>query len=71
MKLVKKTAEAARIQIRGKREETIRHVKDAEGRKEITEDDLFRAKEKIQKLMDKVNGDIEALTDAKLVELGE
>jgi ribosome recycling factor len=70
-KLVKKTAEAARIQIRGKREETIKRLKDAEGKKEITEDDSFRAKEKIQKMIDKANGEVEAIVDNKLTELGE
>ena len=70
-KLIKKTAEATRIQVRGKREETIKRLKEAEGRKEVTEDDSFRTKEKIQKLMDKVNGEIEALVENKLTELGE
>jgi ribosome recycling factor len=71
MKLVKKTAEAARIQIRGKREETIKRLKDAEGRKEITEDDSFRAKEKIQKIMDRTNGEVETMAEKKFEELGE
>jgi len=71
MKLVKKMAEVSRIQIRGKREETIKRLKDAENRKEITEDDSFKGKEKIQKLIDKINGEIDALVDSKLIELGE
>jgi ribosome recycling factor len=71
MKLVKKTSEAARIQIRGKREETMKRLKDSEARKEVTEDDVFKTKEKIQKAVDKANKDVEAMTDAKLTELGE
>jgi ribosome recycling factor len=71
MKLVRKTAEAARIQVRGKREDIIKRLKDAESKKEITEDDAFRSKEKVQKAVDKANQDIEAMMDAKLNELGE
>jgi ribosome recycling factor len=70
-KLVKKTAEAVRIQIRAKRDETMKRIKDAEGKKEITEDDSFKAKEKAQKAVDKVNGEVEALVNGKLAELGE
>jgi ribosome recycling factor len=70
-KLVKKSAEAARIQVRGKREETIKRVRDAEAGKTITEDDSFKSKEKIQKAVDKANGDIETATNGKLAELGE
>lgn len=70
-KFVKKAGEASRIQIRGKREETIKRLKDSESKKEITEDDSFKAKEKIQKLIDKANGDIETMVNAKLTELGE
>jgi ribosome recycling factor len=71
MKLVRKTAEAARIQVRGKREDVIKRLKDAETKKEITEDDAFRSKDKIQKAVDKANQEIEAMMEAKLNELGE
>ena len=70
-KLVKKTAEATRIQIRAKRDETMKHLKDAESKKEITEDEIFKAKEKVQKAVDKTNGEVEAMVNAKLQELGE
>jgi ribosome recycling factor len=70
-KLVKKTAEGARIQIRAKREDAVKRLKDAESGKTITEDDAFKGKEKIQKATDKANGDIEAMVKAKLDELGE
>lgn len=71
MKLVKKTAEAARIQIRARRDETMKRLKDGESKKEITEDEAFRAKEKAQKTVDKINGEVEAAVGAKLTELGE
>lgn len=70
-KLVKKTAEAARIQVRGKREEIMKRLKDAETKKEITEDDAFKSKDKVQKAVDKANKTVEGSVDAKLAELGE
>ncbi len=70
-KLVKKTAEAARIQIRARRDETMKRLKDAESKKEITEDEAFKAKEKVQKAVDKANGEVEAMVNGKLTELGE
>lgn len=70
-KLVKKTAEAARIQIRSRRDEAMKHLKDAENKKEITEDDAFKGKEKMQKAIEKANGEVESLAEDKLKELGE
>jgi ribosome recycling factor len=69
-KLIKKTAEAARIQIRARREDAVKRLKDAENKKEITEDDSFKGKEKIQKATDRANGEVETMTDGKLEELG-
>lgn len=71
MKLVKKTSEASRIQIRARRDEMIKKLKEAEVRKELNEDDVFKAKEKIQKAVDKVNGEVDELVEGKLKELGE
>lgn len=70
-KLVKKTAEAVRIQIRAKRDEAVKRLRDAENKKEITEDESFKAKEKAQKAVDKANGEVGTMVDAKLQELGE
>ena len=70
-KLVKKTAETARIQLRSRRDDIMKRVKDGEAAKELTKDDVFRGKEKIQKIIDKANGDIEKMVDEKLAELGE
>ena len=69
-KLVKKTAEAARIQIRARRDDAMKRLRDAENEKAVTEDEAFRAKDKIQKAVDKANGDAEAAMSAKLNELG-
>jgi ribosome recycling factor len=71
MKLVNKMAEAARIQVRARREDAVKRLRDSESRKEITEDDLFKGKEKVQKATDKGNGEIEAMANGKLQELGE
>jgi ribosome recycling factor len=70
-KLVKKISEATRIQIRARREDAVKRLKDSETRKEITEDDAFKGKEKIQKATDKANGEVEAMVSGKLEELGE
>lgn len=70
-KLVKKIAEAARIQIRSRRDDAMKRLKDSENKKEITEDDVFKGKEKVQKATDKANGDVESMVDGKLGELGE
>ncbi len=69
-KLIKKTAEAIRIQIRAKRDETMKRLKDADIKKEITEDEVFKAREKVQKVIDRANGEVEVLVNAKLAELG-
>jgi ribosome recycling factor len=70
-KLVKKTAESVRIQIRGRRDDAMKRLKDSENKKEITEDDVFKGKEKIQKSTDKANGEVEGMMNGKLQELGE
>lgn len=71
MKLVKKMTETTRIQIRGEREIVMKRIKDAEVKKEMTEDDVFKTREKIQKAVDKANKDAESIMDGKLAELGE
>jgi ribosome recycling factor len=69
-RLVKKTAETTRIQIRARRDEGMKRLKDAENKKEATEDEVFKAKEKIQKAVDKANGEVEKLVREKMNELG-
>jgi ribosome recycling factor len=70
-KLIKKLSEETRIQIRSRREDAVKRLKDSENKKEITKDDAFQGKEKIQKVTDKANGEVEALVNGKLQELGE
>ncbi len=70
-KLVKKISEAARIQIRARRDDAMKRLRDSENKAEITKDDVFKGKEKIQKATDKANGEVETMVNDKLGELGE
>jgi ribosome recycling factor len=70
-KFVKKISEATRIQIRARRDDAMKRLRDSENKKEITEDDAFKGKDKIQKATDKANGEVEAMVNGKLAELGE
>ncbi|MEK7195533.1 MAG: ribosome-recycling factor [Patescibacteria group bacterium] len=71
MKLVKKTTESLRIQVRSHRDEAIKKIKELEANKEISEDESFKTKEKVQKIVDDTNRQIESLLEAKLKELSE
>jgi ribosome recycling factor len=71
MKLVKKMAETVRIQIRSKRDDAMKRIREGENSKELTKDDAFRAKEKMQKAVDKANADVELAVEGKIAELGE
>ncbi len=70
-KLVKKTAEGYRIQIRAKRDEAIKKLKEAETSKQASEDEVFKTKEKIQKAVDEANKKVEEMVEGKLKELAE
>ena len=71
IKLVKKTSEGVRIHVRTRRDDVIKKIKEAEAGKLMSEDEAFRAKEKVQKQVDEANKNIEAAVDAKIAELGE
>ncbi len=70
-KTIKKMTEGYRIQIRTKREEIIKKVKNAEDVKELNEDQVFKTKEKIQKTVDEANKQVEQLLEKKLEEIKE
>jgi len=70
-KLVKRTTEEARIKVRTHRDEAMKKIKSAETEKEIGEDVAFKGKEKVQKLVDDANKQIEGLVGSKLKELQE
>lgn len=69
IKDVGKIIEQARIKLRRAREEELRGIKNEEDRKEISEDELFRKKEKAQKTIDEYNKQIEKLGKNKEEEI--
>lgn len=70
-KLVRKTAENFRIEVRSIREDIMKKLKTAEESGEITEDMAFSAKDKVQKKVNEANAEIEKITEEKISELGE
>lgn len=68
-KHIKKLAEAARINIRGIREDANREIQTAFGEKELTEDDRFKFREEIQKHTDAANEGIDSLVEQKVAEI--
>ncbi|MBI2623777.1 MAG: ribosome-recycling factor [Candidatus Liptonbacteria bacterium] len=70
-KTVKREAEESRIRVRAARDEANKKLKAAEVEKKISEDVLFKAKEKLQKIVDEANERVESALAAKIVELQE
>ena len=67
-KEVAKRCEDARIVIRRIRDGVMDQAKQAEKEKEISEDALFHLKDQIEKLVTRINNEIEVLRDAKAKE---
>lgn len=65
IKQMKGSAEEARVAIRNIRRDANTHIKNLLKDKEITEDEERRAQEMIQKLTDKLIGEIDRMTDEK------
>ncbi len=70
-KLVRKQSEHSRIQVRANRDDFIKKLREAESEKKANEDEVFKTKEKIQKLVDEANKQIESVVEKKLQELAE
>ncbi|MDO8664865.1 MAG: ribosome recycling factor [Candidatus Liptonbacteria bacterium] len=70
-KLAGKVTETFRIRLRNNRDESIKKFKAAEENGEITEDELFEAKEKTQKLIDEANRKIDEILGNKVKEIEE
>ncbi|MEX2144780.1 MAG: ribosome recycling factor [Candidatus Spechtbacterales bacterium] len=66
-----KYGEEARIAVRNIREEAMRHLDEAEEKKEISEDDKFRYKEELQKMVDDQNKKINEAVERKEKEIME
>ena len=69
VKEVKKMGEDAKIAIRNSRRDQNEVVKKAEKNKEISEDDLKKFQDEIQKVTDKYVGDVDKIVEAKEKEL--
>lgn len=69
LKLAGKLGEEARIKIRNIREELLRDMKKKQEAGEITEDDLKRERDLLQKTVDEFNAQIKQLSDAKEKEM--
>ena len=70
-KIVRNEGEQARVAVRNVRRDANAHLKDLLKDKAISEDDLRRAEEEIQKSTDKFIKDIDSVLDAKEKELME
>lgn len=70
-KTVKRAAEDARIAVRNQRDDMMKKVKAAKEAKELTEDDEFSLKERLQKTVEAGNKRIDELTEAKLASILE
>ncbi|HUX35446.1 MAG TPA: ribosome recycling factor [Candidatus Paceibacterota bacterium] len=71
VKLAGKMTESAKIRLRGHRDDAIKKFKSAEEKAEITEDDLFQAKDKTQKLIDDANRKMDEMLASKTKEIEE
>ncbi|MDD5396883.1 MAG: ribosome recycling factor [Candidatus Moranbacteria bacterium] len=69
VKVLNQKAEEARIAVRSIREDVLKEVKDAEKAGDISEDDEFKAKEKVQEIVDEYNKKIEEIRAKKEVEI--
>jgi ribosome recycling factor len=71
IKLVKKSAENAKVAVRNTRREAVDKIKKSEKNKEISEDEKKLAEEEIQKITDKYIEEIDEITKQKEDELLE
>ena len=69
IKLLKHKSEEAKIKIRTVREDIWGKIQKMEQEGEIREDEKFRGREDLQKIVDDLNGKIEELEKKKEVEL--
>jgi len=69
VKIINEKAEQARISIRHKREEAWKEIQERERAGEIREDDKFRGKDELQKVIDEYNEKIEELRRNKESEI--
>lgn len=71
VKVVKKMGEECKIAVRNVRRENNEEIKSLEKKKEITEDELYKAQEQIQKITDKFIGLVDEIEERKSKEILE
>ena len=64
-------AEDERIKVRRERDDIMKQVKENEDAGTISESERFKLKEKIQKIVDSANGEIEGFLQKKIAEISE
>jgi ribosome recycling factor len=69
VKILNQKGEEARIAIRSIREDVLKEIKDSEKAGDISEDDEFKGKEKMQEIVDEYNKKIEEIRAKKEVEI--
>jgi len=69
VKVVKKTAEEFRVEIRNHRRDAIHKVKEMEKKGAVTEDDNRKAQDRIQKCTDEHNAKVDQIVEAKEKEI--
>ena len=69
VKVLNQKGEEARIAVRSIREDVLKEIKDAEKAGEMSEDDEFTGKEKLQGIVDEYNKKIEELRAKKEIEI--
>lgn len=69
VKLLHEKAEHARISVRNEREDALKHLQKLEKEKAISEDDWFKTKDSVQKLVDEYNSKIKEVAESKEKEI--
>ena len=65
VKVLKEKLEEQRITVRKEREVVFREIEAKEKEGKMTEDEMFRAKEELQKIINETNGNLEATFEKK------
>jgi len=68
-RILQEKVEECKVSIRRQREEVWKEIQNLEKAKEITEDDKFKAKDELQKMVDKYNEKIESMKKKKESEI--
>lgn len=70
LKILKEKTEKARVDVKLEREEIWRDIQLHEKKGDLSEDEKFRAKDELQKIIDKINDELEEIFEKKEKEIG-